>query len=143
LTGVERLTFADGVLALDIDGAAGQAYRIYQAAFNRSPDLTGLGFWIGQMDQGASLGAVAAGFVASPEFALAYGAAPTNLRLVEQFYQNVLRRPGEQGGIQFWVDVLDRELATVAEVLAGFSESPENQAAVLAVIGQGINYTPY
>ncbi|TFV95243.1 VCBS repeat-containing protein, partial [Oxalobacteraceae bacterium OM1] len=33
LTGVERVRFSDTAVALDIDGNAGQAYRLYQAAF--------------------------------------------------------------------------------------------------------------
>ena len=32
---------------------------------------------------------------------------------------------------------------STAGVLAAFSESPENQAAVIGVIGNGILYTPY
>jgi hypothetical protein len=37
LTGVERLGFADKAVALDIDGNAGKAYRVYKAAFARDP----------------------------------------------------------------------------------------------------------
>jgi Ca2+-binding RTX toxin-like protein len=42
LVNVERLQFTDKTVALDINGTAGQAYRIYQAAFNRTPDNGGL-----------------------------------------------------------------------------------------------------
>ena len=38
LIGVQRINFADKELAFDIDGNAGQAYRLYQAAFDRVPD---------------------------------------------------------------------------------------------------------
>ncbi|WP_460452289.1 calcium-binding protein [Alsobacter sp. SYSU BS001988] len=38
----ERIQFTDGILALDLDGNAGQGYRIYQAAFARTPDKGGL-----------------------------------------------------------------------------------------------------
>jgi hypothetical protein len=37
---------ATRAVALDVDGAAGQAYRLYQAAFDRAPDKNGLGYWI-------------------------------------------------------------------------------------------------
>jgi hypothetical protein len=50
LQNVERLKFSDTTVALDIDGNGGQAYRVYQAAFNRTPDSGGLGFWINAMD---------------------------------------------------------------------------------------------
>ena len=48
LTNPSRLVFADGGIAFDLNGTAGKAYRLYQAAFNRTPDLAGLGYWIEQ-----------------------------------------------------------------------------------------------
>jgi hypothetical protein len=143
LTGIERLHFADVDVALDVDGTAGQAYRIFQAAFARAPDGAGLGFWMAMMDKGASLNAVAQGFVDSAEFADRYGARPTNRELVEKFYENILHRPGEAAGIDWWTSQLDKKLSTVAEALAGFSESHENQAALVGVLANGIEFKPY
>ncbi|MBC7455843.1 MAG: VCBS repeat-containing protein, partial [Massilia sp.] len=37
LANIERVVFSDSAVALDIDGTGGQAYRLYQAAFNRVP----------------------------------------------------------------------------------------------------------
>jgi hypothetical protein len=143
LSAIERLSFADGAVALDIDGTAGMAYRVYQAAFNRTPDKGGLGFWIGAMDKGSSLLAVAQGFVNSQEFKDLYGIAPGNHEIVAKFYENVLRRPGEAAGIDFWTGVLDNHAASVTEVLMGFSESAENKAALVGVTANGIDYTPF
>jgi Tol biopolymer transport system component len=143
LAGVERLHFADGDVALDIAGTAGQAYRIFQAAFARAPDEGGLGFWMAMMDKGVSLNAVAQGFVDSAEFTDRYGATPTHRELVEKFYQNILHRPGEAAGIDWWTGQLDKKLSTVAEALAGFSESRENQVALVGVLANGIEYKPY
>jgi Ca2+-binding RTX toxin-like protein len=143
LTGVERLMLADRSIALDVEGNAGKIYRIYQAAFDRAPDSVGIGFWIAQADLGTSVAEVAKGFVLSDEFKALYGAAPTNQELVNRLYQNVLHRAGDQGGIEFWLGVLDSKAATVAEVLAGFAESPENVAAIARVIGNGFEYTPW
>jgi hypothetical protein len=142
VSNVERISFGDATLALDIDGNGGQTYRLYQAAFNRAPDSGGLGFWINAMDKGATLASIASGFVNSDEFKLAYGAAPSNKALVTQFYQNILHRAPESGGLDFWVGVLDGNTSK-AEVLAAISESAENQAGVIAVIGNGFTYTPY
>jgi hypothetical protein len=142
LVSIERVKFADLALAFDVDGTAGQAYRVYQAAFARTPDAGGLGFWISAMEKGFSLRAVADGFVASDEFRSVYGANPTNLEIVSKFYENVLHRAGEDGGIKFWAGVLDSKAATVAEVLMGFSESPENQAALVGVMSGGMAYIP-
>jgi Ca2+-binding RTX toxin-like protein len=143
LAGVERLHFADGDVALDIAGTAGQAYRIFQAAFARAPDEGGLGFWMAMMDKGVSLNAVAQGFVDSAEFTDRYGATPTHRELVEKFYENILHRPGEAAGIDWWTGQLDKKLSTVAEALAGFSESRENQVALVGVLAHGIEYKPY
>lgn len=144
LAGIERLQFngSTTAVALDSDGVGGQAYRMYQAAFNRTPDSAGLGYWIDMMDKGMSLQSVAKGFAGSAEFASIYGSNPTALQLVNKLYENVLHRPGEAAGIAYWTKVLEGG-ASVAAVLASFSESPENQAGVAAVIGNGFSYTIY
>lgn len=144
LTGVERLRFQDVSVALDTgSGVAGQAYRIYQAAFDRQPDLAGVGYWIAAMDKGASLREVAASFVQSAEFTARYGANPANADLVTRFYENVLHRAPEQEGYRYWLGILDNKQATPAELLAYFAEGAENVAAVATVIGSGYAYTPY
>lgn len=142
LVGIERVKFTDQALAFDVDGVAGQTYRVYQAAFARTPDAGGLGFWMNSMEHGFSLRAVAEGFVASNEFKSVYGANPTNTEIVSRFYENVLHRPGEEAGIKYWVGMLDAKANTVAEVLMGFSESPENQAALIGVMSAGMAYIP-
>lgn len=143
LSNVERIKFGDVALAVDIDGNGGEAYRIYQAAFDRAPDASGVGFWIEQLDRGVTLESVAAGFMASAEFMSMYGANPTNRQFVEKLYQNVLDRPGEAAGVNFWTGALDGSDASRANVLAHFSESPENQDNVAAIIGNGFAYLPY
>ncbi|TFW20386.1 DUF4214 domain-containing protein [Massilia arenosa] len=142
LFNVERLAFSDKTWALDVDGAAGQIYRLYQAVFDRKPDSVGLGYWVGVIDKGATLLAIADGFVHSNEFAQLYGTKGTNAEILTHFYQNVLHRAPDKSGYDYWLDVLDRG-ASVAAVLASFSESPENKAGVAEVIGQGFEYTPY
>lgn len=143
LIGVERLHLNDVTVALDIDGAAGQAFRIYQAAFNRTPDQAGLGYWINAIDHGAALNEVARGFVNSAEFSALYGSNPANADIVTRLYANVLHRAPDAGGAAFWTDVLDGHRATVPEVLAQFSESPENKAALVGVTHNGIDFIPF
>ncbi len=143
LLNVERIRFADATVALDADGIGGQAYRIYQAAFNRVPDAGGLGFWIHAFENGASLQDVANGFVESAEFKSLYGQNPSNADIIGKYYQNVLHREGEPGGYAFWLGLLDNHQASRAQVLAAFSESPENQGALATVIGNGFVYTPF
>ena len=140
LLNVERLQFADKSIAQDINGNAGEAYRIYQAAFNRAPDLGGLGYWIYGMDHGMSLLDVATGFINSAEFKTLYGANPTTSEYVTRLYSNVLHRGPEQAGYDYWVNQLNSGQQTRNQVLANFSESPENQAQVIGVIQNGIEY---
>ncbi|MFZ6770641.1 DUF4214 domain-containing protein [Undibacterium sp. Di26W] len=140
LINVERLQFSDENIALDITGTAGQAYRLYQAAFDRKPDMLGLGYWIADMDKGSGLTTVAAGFMQSAEFQKLYGSKPSNTTLVTNFYQNVLHRAPDQSGFNYWLDQLNTNKITAAGALASFCESTENQALVIGAIQNGIEY---
>jgi hypothetical protein len=140
LAGVERVLFADRGLAFDLDGVAGQAYRIYQAAFGRAPDAGGLGFWIAAMDRGTALQDVAGQFVSSNEFLERYGQLDTSA-FVATVYRNVLHRDPDASGLGFWQDYLDGG-GNRAMLLAGFSESNENRAQVIGAIEGGIDYLP-
>jgi sugar lactone lactonase YvrE len=140
VTANARLRFSDVSLDLRSDAIAAQAFRVYQAAFNRTPDLAGLGYWIGMMDQGMGVNDVAAGFVGSSEFKAQYGTDPSNTQIVNKLYQNVLHRAGEAAGLAYWVGALDSHAVSTAQVLAGFSDSPENKAGVLAAIQGGIAF---
>ncbi|SFU94955.1 DUF4214 domain-containing protein [Pseudoduganella namucuonensis] len=144
LAGIERVFIAGGsdAIALDVDGVGGRAYRLYQSAFDRTPDSAGVGYWMAAMERGASLLQVARGFVASEEFRGLYGHNPGDADFVGRLYQNVLHRPGEQAGVDYWTGVL-RQGADRAEVLAAFSEGAENKSAVAALIANGFHYTPY
>jgi len=134
---VERVQFSDGVVALDTAGIAGQAYRLYQAAFDRTPDSGGLKYWIDKMDSGQGLFGVAANFIGSSEFQSAYGSL-SNLGLVDQLYKNILGRAAEKGGLDFGVGQLDSGAMDRATVLANISESAENVALVAPAIDGGI-----
>jgi hypothetical protein len=141
LSEVERIEWGDSAIAFDIGGVAGQAYRIYQAAFDRQPDIAGLSFWLHQMDKGVPLYDVAAGFVASAEFRALYGAAAGDSAFLTRLYQNVLHRPYDQAGFDFWLEALAKGYGREV-ILAQFSESPENQAQVIGAIRNGIDYLP-
>ncbi len=122
---------------------AGQAFRLYQAAFDRAPDEAGIGFSIHALDQGQSLSSVAAGFVASAEFKSVFAGANGNGQLVQMLYQHILHRPGDSAGVEFWTRALDEGRTTLPEVLVGFSESAENVAALVGVLQGGVAYQPY
>lgn len=143
VTNVERIHFSDSNYALDtgVGQNAGEAYRIYKAAFNRAPDAAGIAYWIGQIDAGVSLTQVAQGFMTSTsEFSNMYGTNPTTSQFVDRLYQNVLGRAGEANGVAYWEWRLNSGAETMAQVLTGFSESAENVALVGVTIPNGFAY---
>ncbi|MYM36605.1 DUF4214 domain-containing protein [Duganella sp. FT94W] len=143
LSGIERLVFGDGTAyALDTEGVGGQAYRLYQSAFNRTPDADGLGYWIANLDKGLSLRDAASAFIASAEFTRTYGSGVNDTDFVKLLYQNVLHRAPDAAGNSFWLDNLQKGQSR-AEVLVAFSESTENHDAVAKLIGSAIAYTPF
>lgn len=142
LVDVERIAFDDGTLAFDKDGLAGQAYRLYQACFDRTPDADGLGFWIKQLDSGAvTLSEVADLFIESEEFENVYGPPEelADVHYLALLYANVLDRAPDADGFAFWRDEQDKGV-TRAEMLVFFSESVENIALVAPAVEDGIWY---
>jgi hypothetical protein len=142
LTDVERVEFSDSGIAYDIKGNAGQAYRIYKAAFDRAPDAEGLGFWIDTLDRGQTLAQVASGFLSSPEYIDSYGAGISDKAFINHLYHNVLHRDADADGASYW-DGRIANGASRAQVLVEFSESRENQAQVIGAIQNGIDYLPF
>lgn len=136
------IKFVDIYTSFDINGPAGQVYRLYQAAFNRKPDLPGLGFWIAANQNGRALLGVASDFIVSNEFKTMYGDNPTNLTLVNSFYNNVLHRDGEPAGVTWWVGQMAAG-ATANAVLFGFSDSAENKTNLLPDMQNGFDYASF
>lgn len=134
------IEFQDALVFFDDSGVEGQAYRVYQAAFNRTPDAAGLGFWIGAMRNGASLLDVTNGFYGSDEFQSTYGQV-SDSQFLTLLYRNVLKRAPDQGGIDFWGKSMQAGTPR-ALVLREFSESAENRNNVAASIKAGVTYYP-
>ncbi len=110
-----------------------QLRRLYSAYFLRAPDGGGLSYWRGQRAQGMALAAVSAEFAQSDEFQQRYGALD-NEQFVDQVYQNVLGRPGDVGGRDFWLSLLNGNNIDRGALMVEFSESPEyiQQTATIA-----------
>jgi sugar lactone lactonase YvrE len=103
--------------------------RLYFATFLRIPDYAGMNFNAGLVRNGtATLTQLADFFTASPEFVATYGAL-NNTQFVTLLYNNVLGRAPDAGGLAAWVSALTGGM-TRGQVLLGFSESPEYQAAM-------------
>jgi hypothetical protein len=110
--------------------------RLYDSVFDRKPDSSGLIAWANALDNGLNLQKMAQAFVGSPEFQIRYGSLD-NAAFVKQIYQNVLNRPAEQSGFDAWLNFLNTG-HTRAELVVGFSESPEHMGITAPYIDQGV-----
>ena len=142
LFSIERLIFADKHVALDIDSHPGEIYRTYKAAFNRTPDTEGLGYWIYQGDKGLSGLNMAYWFINSTEFLNTYGEQTSNEDFIDLLYRNVLERPADTEGYAYWNQQMQLGLSR-AGVLWSFAEALENRTNTSDLIAGGIDYTPF
>src|SRR5471030_2610858 len=136
------IKFVDKYTSFDVVGPPGQVYRLYQATFNRTPDLPGLGFWIYANQQGHDIYDIGNGFILSNEFVTNNGANTNNAAFINIMYENVLHRTGDAGGVAWWNAALDSG-ASRPSVLFGFSDSAENENNVNPSLLNGFDYVPY
>jgi Domain of unknown function (DUF4214) len=99
--------------------------RLYRAFLGRTPDAGGLEYWVGRRRSGDwTLVRTADHFATSSEFVRKYGAL-TNRQFVTRIYTDVLGRPADQGGVDYWTRQLDLKRRSRGSVMVGFSESSE------------------
>ena len=141
ISGVERFGFSDGVLALYVDAGetAGQAYRLYQAAFARTPDMPGVAYHMNDMESnGLSIQQIASNFMASPEFKTQYGENLSDDAYINALYQNVLGRGAGVEEVAYYQERFDNGTWDRPQVMINFAESPENVSLVAPQIVDGI-----
>ena len=142
LPGVTLMNFTNGIGLFDPTGSAEDVARLYLAALDRQPDLGGLEYWTAQIDDlHVPLSAIANDFASSPEFIQDYGTL-SNSAFVSQLYQNVLDRPADPSGLQYWESVLGQG-ASRGQVLLGFSQSNEFEADTISTAGDTNNAEVY
>jgi len=137
---VDKVVFEDAQLRFDtgVEGTAGAVYRLYEAAFDRTPDIGGLSHNIKLVDNGQiDLGSLADAFVASAEFVNRYGEDSGHQALVTAFYNNVLDRDPDQSGLNGWVNSLTSGQMDAGDVLIGFANSAENINNLAPLIEDG------
>ena len=125
-------------VSFDKDGLTGDLYRLYQAAFGRTPDVAGLGYWKEALEkEQINLGQIAMEFLRSSEAQKLFGSNTTDAQYIERLYLNVLERKPDTAGQTYWLDSM-RAGVSRAEVLLAFAASPENKALTLAATEKGI-----
>ncbi len=148
LTGISNVQFNDKKLNITNDIQAtfdqvtglntdsGEMFRLYNAAFARFPDSSGLKYWIEQFSSGKNTRRVVAqSFLGSSEFTEKYGSNVSDETYVNNLYKNVLGRDADTEGLNYWVGNLSSGLETRYEALLGFAESAENKTLFTEMTG--------
>jgi hypothetical protein len=99
---------------------------VYQNVLGRAPDIGGLAYWTGQLNNGLSRGDLMVGFSESAE----YQQASYNKVYVTMMYVGMLRRSPEQGGFDGWVSYLDSGFSGLL-LIQGFFDSSEYRSRFL------------
>ena len=136
---LHRITFVDAVTQFGLVGSEATVYRLYQAAFGRTPDPRGLGYWIEAARGGVPLDSIAQSFIDSTEFKALYGSDVTPEQFVTAAYQNILHRAPEPDGYAWWVGAI-RNGVSRSQALLGFADSGENYQALLPSMVNGYDY---
>jgi Ca2+-binding RTX toxin-like protein len=118
-----------------------QIARLYDATFDRLPDVAGLTGQLAAYNAGTPLLTLAANFAASAEFQARYGAL-SNQQFVEQLYRFCLDREGDAPGIAAQVAALNAGTSR-AQLLLNFSESAEHIALTAPSWSGGIRYVGF
>ncbi len=105
-----------------------EVFRLYRATLGRDPDQAGLEGWSILLNDGTTLPEIVDGFTASQEFNVRYGQT-SDAEFVTLLYRNVLGREPDATGFEDWTNSLVIDTRTRAQVVLGFSESPEFVAA--------------
>jgi len=130
---------ADLLASPEWTGVVAPVARVYLAAFGRQADHGGLVHWTATIRRGATLEAVAAAFVAAPEFAARYG-APDDRGFVRLLYRNVLGRDPDAAGEQHWVDQLGSGRLTRPGAVVAFAGSAEHLARTASTLPVALAY---
>lgn len=134
----QALVTANFLQSAEFQAGAATVTRLYFGALDRLPDNAGLDSWMGAMQSGTPLSAVASSFIASKEFTERFG-AQDKAGLVDQMYLNVMRRAADAEGKAYWLQRLEAGMSK-GDLVLGFTESREYQASTEAKVGVSLNY---
>ena len=135
-----EIRLPDISISFDKNGPAGKIYRLYQAAFGRTPDVIGFGYWKDAFEKnGFQIFPIAEGFLSSAESSALYGSHSSDATFVDNLYLNVLNRKPDQAGSSYWVSRLASG-AKRADILSAIADSPENRTTTALAVGNGMAF---
>ena len=108
-----------------IHPAEGQVFRLYQAVFDRAPDVEGFTAFVNSIQNNIqTVETIITEFVDSPEFLATYGEDLTDEAFVDALFANVLPGNTDPIGRAAFTEALETGTSRAA-VVAELSESPE------------------
>ena len=147
LVALERLSFADGELAIDMGAsqAGGRTALLLGAALGVPSLADGemVGAILSYFDEGATLGQAAQLLVDAGLMATLAG-SPSNLALARLLYTNVIGGTPSTAVASALASFMDLGFYTQAEFIAAVAELPLNQSHVnlTGLAATGLAYTP-
>ena len=119
-----------GVSQIDVGATDyGTLVRMYDTLFGRSADVDGINYWLGRSEAGASLAAIAGGFVHSAEAQARFGKM-SDIQFVEELYHVAMHRDASQAEVSGWTKLLASGALDRGGVLLQFTESAEKVGLV-------------
>jgi hypothetical protein len=118
---------ANLVVSGEADLRVDAVIRLYRAYFQRNPDHSGFTYWVNQRLKGRSLLSISSTFAGSSEFKGHYGSLG-NAAFVDLVYRNVMGRPADAAGANYWVKKLANRTPR-GQMMINFSQSNEYKAA--------------
>jgi hypothetical protein len=121
--------------------------QAYQHFLGRTPDASGLDYWVGRMQGGLTDEHLEAGFLGTTEYINDHGGPGSGW--VKGMYVDLLGRPADPQGLTYWVSQLQAG-AQPSDVAYSFAASPERESQRIeadyqALLGRpadttGLNY---
>ncbi len=112
-------------LSVSDEWAGRQIDLLYQTALGRASDVGGRAFWLSRVAAGLRISEVGVDLYGSPEYYERSGG--TDASFIDALYRDLLGRPADQGGVDFWLARMDDEGLAAWQVTQNFYASPESR----------------
>lgn len=97
--------------------------KLYVAYLSRPADTAGLTYWNGVLASNPDgLQDIARAFSTSAEYRAEY-AGDSNREIVDDVYENLFGRDPDAAGLNYWTDLLDRNVITIDNVVTQISRA--------------------
>lgn len=105
------------------DSNAIAVQKLYVAYFGRPADPGGLNYWLNALSYNPNaLLEISRQFGLSQEYRDEY-AGMTNRQIVSKVYENLFAREADEGGLNYWTDLMDRGVITIDYIVTDVSRA--------------------